>query len=150
MRGIYLHYVKSCLGKIQTELSILIFLFGVLGALLPEPRSPAPTRADPPQEANLRESTQLSCRCSWYFSGLRTCRISTLLLSMPTASQSWLGQWPREKIWGVEGKMGHQKPLLKLAASLTEGHPRSPAAVPAEKGSWPRACSAAGNCLANH
>ena len=29
-------------------------------------------RVDSPQEANCRERTQLSCRCSWYLSGLVT------------------------------------------------------------------------------
>ena len=35
-----------------------------------------------PQYANLRDSTQLSCRCNWYLSGLVWCNTSTLLLSM--------------------------------------------------------------------
>lgn len=51
-----------------------------------------------PQWANLSESTQLSCRWSWYLSGLVTCRTSTLLFSIPTASHSPVGQYPREKI----------------------------------------------------
>ena len=35
-----------------------------------------------PQYANLRDSTQLSCKCNWYLSGLVWCNTSTLLLSM--------------------------------------------------------------------
>lgn len=51
-----------------------------------------------PQWANLSESTQLSCRWSWYLSGLVTCSTSTLLFSIPTASHSPVGQYPSEKI----------------------------------------------------
>jgi len=45
-----------------------------------------------PELANLRDNTQLSCRCNWYLSGLEQCRTSTFELSMPTASQSPVGQ----------------------------------------------------------
>lgn len=41
-----------------------------------------------PQVANRNESTQLSCKWSWYFSGLVACRTSTCEFSMPTANQS--------------------------------------------------------------
>lgn len=54
----------------------------------------------------MRERTQLSCRCSWYLSGLVWCSTSTLLLSMPTASHSPVGQYPREKICSGKRDMG--------------------------------------------
>ena len=94
--------VSECSSpKFQKDMDVGLFF--THGIRIPVPQRPSsqrphPSPRDAPQEANLRDSTQLSWRCSWYFSGFRTCRSSTLLLSMPTASQSWLGQWPREKI----------------------------------------------------
>lgn len=41
-----------------------------------------------PHVANRNDNTQLSCKCSWYLSGLVAWSTSTCEFSMPTASQS--------------------------------------------------------------
>lgn len=41
-----------------------------------------------PHAANFKLSTQLSCKWSWYLSGLLACKTSTLEFSIPTANQS--------------------------------------------------------------
>ena len=51
-----------------------------------------------PHAANLKLSTQLSCKWSWYLSGLVAWSTSTLEFSIPTASHSPVGQNPNEKI----------------------------------------------------
>lgn len=73
-----------------------------------------------PQWANLSESTQLSCRWSWYLSGLVTCRTSTLLFSIPTASHSPVGQYPREKICKATK---HTPQTVTAAIVYTKYHP---------------------------
>lgn len=51
-----------------------------------------------PHAANLKLSTQLSCKCNWYLSGLAACNTSTFEFSIPTASHSPVGQYPNENI----------------------------------------------------
>ena len=66
-----------------------------------------------PECANFSDNTQLSCKFNWYLSDLLICNTSTWLLSIPTANQSPVGQYPKEKICEEKSYWLNWRPSLK-------------------------------------
>ena len=121
------------------------------GVLQPFKRLSLPVETNHfPAAANLRDKTQLSWRCSWYLSGLETLSTSTFELSMPTASQSPVGQYPREKIWLVKLWCCNWRPSLKSQDLTVLSSPPVQSLVPSGEMSMQEAPSVCPwNCRTN-